>query len=112
MKKQLSIIIMAGFFLTMHVSNARADVAPPNTFGCKDAAENDACVTDNNKKGVCTTEMCSGLDYSNVDDAGVPASRQYECLVCTPQSSDDGCTAVPRRPSESALLQLLLLLWK
>lgn len=112
MKATILTIMMVGILTTVFVSNGWADVPPPNTYGCQNAAANDSCLTDDSKKGVCTTETCSGLDYSNLDDGGAPGSREYECLICTPTASDSGCTAVPHDGKKSTLFLLLSLLWE
>ena len=112
-EKIIQKLLLTAFLATLGPTAASADVAPTNSYGCKDAEAGDSCLTDDNKKGGCVTQTCSGLDYSNLDDGGTPTSRTYDCLICDTSAADDGgCSAVPHRTEKSDLFNLLSLLFQ
>ena len=113
MKNMIRRSILTAFLAIFGASAVFADVAPLNSYGCQDADAGASCLTDGSKKGVCVMETCSGLDYSNLDDAGTPTSKTYDCLICNSAASeDDGCSAVPHRTEQGDLFRLLSLLFQ
>ena len=112
MKRTLAYSLAATLLLGLIAAVSFADVAPPNSFGCNNAEAGDACQTDENKRGVCVSETCSGLDDSNLEDGGVPKSKEYPCLICSEDAADGGCAAVPYRSRSSNLIRLLTLLFE
>jgi len=106
------VVFSVSIIVTVPGRGVHADVPPPNSEGCQNASKGARCRTDEGRSGVCETQTCSRLDYSNVDDAGTPGTSNYDCLICVAKSSDDGCAFVPHSSEQSFFFQLLSLIWK
>lgn len=85
-----SLIVL--FFLVgiFFATTASADVILPEEETCDSSSEGDPCETDT-VQGSCQPDQCCQLDYSDMDDTGVPGTSCSDCLTCQPNgaASDD-----------------------
>jgi hypothetical protein len=73
-------------------SAAWADIAPPDTSGCRGKKASVACQTDDGQPGLCQRVKGSRLDYSQ----GVPPkSVAYEFLQCVATATAPAEKAAP-----------------
>lgn len=105
-------ILALSAVLFFAAGTAYADVVPPNSTECSNLAAGAACVDDNKKPGVCTSQTCSELDYS---DGSPPGTKQVPCVLCIApdggttgsSSGGGGCAVVQAEASWGAWLAAL-----
>ena len=86
-------VAAVGVAVSLSAASAFADAIPPDVSACNGKAAGDGCTmqTPSTVNGTCQNSTCTKLDYSHLDDAGVPTSTSYACLQC--QTSDGGTSS-------------------